>query len=82
MGLRGVQDRPTTGSTLRVTFTPGKDIDGEFTKGPFNAARPCQSCKGERVTFQIWESADGAYEDEKYTCQDCGETWWIDGIDS
>jgi DNA-directed RNA polymerase subunit M/transcription elongation factor TFIIS len=42
----------------------------------------CPACKKAGcVRLQVWESSDGAYDDEKYTCQ-CGNTWWTDGIDS
>jgi len=39
--------------------------------------RPC----GAPVEYRVWESSDGAYEDEQYRCAN-GHTWWVDGIDS
>lgn len=56
-------------------------------EGEFDAAtrvdRPCTKCGArDRVTVQAWESKDGAYEDNKYTCHACGHVWWVEGIDS
>jgi hypothetical protein len=39
---------------------------------------PC----GHPVEYRVWESSDGAYEDEQYRCLGGGHTWWVDGIDS
>lgn len=44
--------------------------------------RPCPVCGVASVTVRIWESSDGAYEDERFTCGACGHVWWVDGIDS
>lgn len=45
--------------------------------------RPCPKCKqAGKVSFQVWSSSCGGYEDEKLTCGGCGHVWWIDGIDS
>jgi hypothetical protein len=45
--------------------------------------RKCPKC-GSPMFCQVWESSDGAYEDEKYTCSDkqCLHVVWVDGIDS
>lgn len=60
---------------------PMSESEGEFS---FTHATntPCRKCGGHNVTYRIWESSDGAYEDYKYTCADCGHVWWVDGIDS
>lgn len=55
--------------------------------GTFGMSRtihiPCRQCgQTDQVTYQVWESNDGAFEDEKYTCSACGKVWWVDGIDS
>jgi len=60
---------------------PMSESEGEFTSTHRHAAT-CRKCKSENVTCKTWESSDGAYEDYKYTCQDCGHVWWVDGIDA
>lgn len=49
---------------------------------PKQTDRTCVNCKQQTVTYQIWESSCGGYEDFKYTCSNCKKVWWIDGIDS
>jgi len=44
--------------------------------------RPCPYCGSDQHRYKIWESNDGAYEDEKHECMKCGKVWWVDGIDS
>jgi uncharacterized Zn finger protein len=45
--------------------------------------QPCPSCgSAEHHQVRVWESNDGAYEDEKHECTSCGHVWWVDGIDS
>jgi hypothetical protein len=47
------------------------------------SSRPCPNCKAEGQHYiAIWESNDGAYEDEKHECRACRKIWWVDGIDS
>jgi hypothetical protein len=55
--------------------------EGEF-KPIETCVTPCRKCGKENVRCESWESSDGAYEDYRYTCADCGHVWWIDGIDS
>lgn len=57
------------------------ESEGEFTE-TVHTLQKCRSCKGQNVTCRTWESSDGAYEDYRYDCADCGFFWWIDGIDS
>lgn len=58
------------------------------SEGRFSAERvSVQRCRGKcaRLTdhkCQTWESNDGAYEDYKFTCLECSNVFWIDGIDS
>ena len=61
---------------------PMPESAGEFTSN-VDSERACRKCgvRGQ-VAMQLWESYDGAYEDEKYTCKACGTVWWVDGIDS
>lgn len=60
---------------------PMAEHEGDLSD-PQPSETSCPRCKGSSVTYQLWESKDGAYEDFKYTCGGCGEVWWVDGIDS
>jgi hypothetical protein len=61
---------------------PLPESAGEFTKEAI-AKRWCGRClQSTSHKLQVWESTDGAYEDEKYTCLECGRVHWVDGIDS
>ena len=42
----------------------------------------CQKCNSDKIGCRIFEASDGGYEDFKYTCEDCGFAWWVDGIDA
>lgn len=42
---------------------------------------PCPKCDSLEYYVYFWED-DYGHEDEKYKCNDCGYTHWIDGIDS
>lgn len=64
-----------------MTFTPGVPIAGD-TGEEQPTDRYCRKCGAQTVTVRIWESSDGAYEDERFDCTSCGCTWWVDGIDS
>lgn len=60
-----------------------EESEGEFQNGE----RPClntkcRRCDSKKVTYREWESSCGGYEDTKYTCQDCGHWWWVDGPDA
>ena len=57
--------------------------EGEFTTTPAPTTRKCPRC-GSPMTFRVWESSDGAFEDEKHECSNpkCGYVRWVDGIDS
>jgi uncharacterized protein with PIN domain len=59
-----------------------EDSQGSFSE-PQPSNRLCPKCKSS-LTYQMWESLDGGYEDYKYTCsnKECGHYFWIDGIDS
>jgi DNA-directed RNA polymerase subunit M/transcription elongation factor TFIIS len=49
---------------------------------PEPATRLCFKCGSKDVVHQLWQSNDGGYEDDKYTCKSCGFIWWVEGIDS
>lgn len=58
--------------------------DGEGTFGEWELSNTkCPQC-GSLMYVRVWESNDGAYEDEKYQCQNtpCMHSFWVDGIDS
>lgn len=46
----------------------------------------CPKCreKGAKTVMvcQMWESADEAHEDFKYTCPVCSFYYWVDGADA
>jgi hypothetical protein len=58
------------------------ESEGEFS-APLPSSRPCPHCgvSGQHF-YKVWESKDGAYEDEKHECRACKKTWWVEGIDS
>lgn len=60
---------------------PMSETEGTFSP-PKVASCSCPKCKGGPVQYEVWESSCGGYEDYKYTCQSCGHTWWVEGIDS
>jgi DNA-directed RNA polymerase subunit M/transcription elongation factor TFIIS len=59
-----------------------RESDGNFQEKEFTSRHPCRKCGKMSVTFRVWESNCGGYEDHKYTCTECGATWWVDGSDS
>lgn len=60
---------------------PMPESAGTFQEGTLTQ-RVCRNCGNQNVYVELWESSDGAYEDEKFTCKTCGHVYWIDGIDS
>jgi hypothetical protein len=61
---------------------PMADSDGTFgDEKPATGVR-CRKCDGRNITVRTWESSCGGYEDEKYSCGDCGHYWWVEGPDS
>jgi len=43
----------------------------------------CLMCRSnDKLTYRKWESSDGGHEDTYYECEECGYSWWVDGIDS
>lgn len=64
-------------------FGPIPESFGKLGSTWYQSTRPCPHCnKSDQHVYSIWESSDGAYEDEKHICHACGHVWWIDGIDS
>lgn len=65
-------------------MNPMPDSAGDFSDIK-KAERPCPSCLQDTLTYRVWESSCGGYEDYKYTCTSCTSckySYWIDGIDS
>jgi hypothetical protein len=63
-------------------ISPMPESDGTF-QGEQKSQSPCPNCQTTGQHYvKIWESNDGAYEDEKHRCEACGHIWWVDGIDS
>lgn len=60
---------------------PMADSDGTFNK-KIPCHGKCKKCGDNNLSYQVWESSCGGYEDFKYTCDSCGYYWWVDGIDS
>lgn len=58
----------------------GFETDWEPVK---DASVPCRKC-GEPggVEVREWESSCGGYEDYKYRCNNCNQSWWIEGPDA
>lgn len=58
----------------------GFETDWEPVKDP---SVPCRKCgTAGHIQVREWESSCGGYEDYKYRCNYCDETWWIDGPDA
>jgi len=57
------------------------ESEGTF-RGEKKCDSKCRACGKSEVTYYVWESSCGGYEDYKFTCHACGHTWWVDGIDS
>lgn len=60
---------------------PMADSDGKFAD-----MKPCEGtchkCGKDELSYRVWASSCGGYEDYNYTCRACGHSWWVDGIDS
>ena len=62
--------------------SPMKESEGTFSEWNPCKSTECRRCKSKNVKFRVWDSSCGGYEDYNYKCDDCGHSWWIDGIDS
>ncbi len=61
---------------------PMGEDEGKFQVDWSRDDRPCPYCGSHEHFYRIWESSDGAFEDERHECRACNKSWWIDGIDS
>ena len=59
-----------------------QDNDGNFSKWKLCKDRKCSQCGSQSVKYREWDFLCGGYTDYNYCCQDCGYSWWIDGIDA
>ena len=59
------------------------ESEGDLNK-PKPTGKPCPGCGSGQELHQTWESSDGGYVDDKYSCSNatCSYTRWVDGIDS
>lgn len=62
---------------------PMSETQGDFGEDK-RSDQPCPKCKKLTVTYRVWESSCGGYEDYKLTCNnpECKHTWWVEGPDS
>lgn len=53
-----------------------------FTK-QFKSHLPCPKCFNQSIVVDVWESSDGAHEDERASCSNelCDYVEWFDGSD-
>lgn len=62
---------------------PMSESEGTFDKEQ-KSDRSCPKCKKTNVVMKVWNSNDGGFEDEKFTCKEpsCGHVWWVEGPDA
>lgn len=65
---------------------PMSESEGAFSLGwkptaPENPEFRC-SCGSNQVSYRIWNSDCGGFEDVLYHCRSCGRTWWVEGPDA
>lgn len=66
-----------------MTHGQMKEIEGDFTELAPHGPMVCLGCGHTTMhRCQRWDSKDGAYEDYKHTCLECGYVEWMEGIDS
>ena len=60
------------------------ESEGDFSGWKLSEGTTCPKCGYLNVSYSIWESKCGGYEDVKYRCNvsSCKHTWWVDGPDS
>jgi len=49
---------------------------------PCIATWRCRSCKGKNGKYRTHTSSCGSWDDDEVKCDDCGHTYWHEGIDS
>lgn len=66
-----------------MTHMPGVDINfdtpSEWTK---TDQVQCRKCGSKEISYRTHESSCGGWEDDEFRCGACGQSWWVDGIDS
>jgi transposase-like protein len=57
------------------------DSEGEFSDWQTTRGT-CQKCGGAALVRRQWDSHCGGFEDDQYRCNDCGDTFWVEGPDA
>lgn len=67
-----------------MTHMPGVPVkfDPPNEWKPCHSEWECRKCKSKNGKYRTHESSDGGWEDDEIKCNDCGHSYWIDGIDS
>lgn len=78
---------PTGPGALRGPITGGTPMHAKPISESDGDWEPCDmKCPGcgeaGHVFCRIWESSCGGYEDFRYECRKCGNSWWIEGPDA
>ena len=76
-----MQDQRTEGKVCKMNLQQLSDSDGKFSDMTPCEAK-CQNCGEQKVSYRMWESSCGGYEDYKFTCRACGHSWWVEGTDA
>lgn len=61
----------------------GYTTEWQLAVRPDGKPLPCRTrnCTG-AVEFIEWESPCGGFEDTRYRCTACGNSWWVEGADA
>lgn len=55
-------------------------VSGNFVE-EWKESSTLHACAG-KVTYRLWESSCGGYDDYQFRCDKCKKTWWVEGSDS
>lgn len=59
-------------------------VPGKFVSNSLPTDNPKFKCRcgSNDITFRLWESDCGGYDDTCYKCNACGKIWWVEGPDA